>query len=702
MRVGGSGGVFTVVIKERAGKISILQETFLGNQKDTDFDLSVSPDNSKIVVGYNPGYGGDHYCQKAKAGSNTVLDRELFVFDVDTDSLIDKVAFGSGGIEDRASKAYFLNWNNDSEFVYKVDLVCPDKIVKTEQKTLKLPKKEVYSPPSCPGGICEYSDTDLNMRFKYPKSWTLKMNPTMKNDIKKNFQNSEISIEKDGNFVIINQSQFVAQRSPGAPIHCTQDIDFTKLDSGAIRLKSDGVYKYIQSPSLGYTSNNTLPHSSPAGSVFSDLFIDKTSQKYSLCLKDHVDSFKSLSYNNSVFKNLSIYGAFNRVKFVPNPDNELVETADKIVQNLCFDLSKCKDVDYTPEELGEKTTKFNIEESIRIEAGNAYKKRDIIWWQDDPLLGIKVKGKGHNKVNGDLADNQFAELKLIQGDNKDKNKYKAGKKVWIITHGYADQIDSPNNSLDFIDIAESIKKQEPDSVVLTLDWSVIAQGMPIPTTSYDLCAASEWIKPVANSVSKRLKEWGLEDGTKLNLVGHSLGSLVSIQISNNFDNKADQLIALEPPSNSRCDLNQGNTFQGKARITRSFVGRNSIAANQILADSADTKTTVEFSNGLDRVDFGEEHKWIYQVFNDINSDQKITNRGKFAQGYLSILDNNSHGDWSGTQVEHIGWNGTKWKENPANAKIYMDRGNGWGGKRGSVSHLTYYTNNGTELIKVKK
>ena len=525
----------------------------------------------------------------------------------------------------------------------------------------------------------------------------------MKEDIKKNFENSEISIEKNGNFVVINQSQFVAQRSPGAPIHCTQDIDFTKLDSGAIRLKSDGVYKYIQSPSLGYTSNNTLPHSSPAGSVFSDLFIDKTSQKYSLCLKDSADSFKRLSYNNSIFKNLSNYGAFNRVKFVPNPDNELVETADKIVQNLCFDLSKCKYVEYTPEELGQKVNKFNIEEPISIEAGNAYKKRDIIWWQGDPLLGIKVKGKGHNKVNGDLADDQFAELKLIQGDNKDKNKYKAGKKVWIITHGYADQIDSPKNSLDFIDIAESIKKQEPDSVVLTLDWSVIAQGMSIPTTSYDLCAAATWIKPVADNVSKRLKEWGFEDGTKLNLIGHSLGSLVSIQLSNNFENKADQLIALEPPSNNRCDLNQGNTFQGKARITRSFVGRNSIAANQALADTANTKTTVEFLSGGDRLDKGEEHVWVYQVFNDINSNQKLTNRGESPNGYLSILDKDDHKDWIRVQnINYHPWFKITAIENQADAHIFMKRANNLDSDRGTVNHLIFKTSNGNQLVKIRK
>ena len=123
-----------------------------------------------------------------------------------------------------------------------------------------------------------------------------------------------------------------------------------------------------------------------------------------------------------------------------------------------------------------------------------------------------------------------------------------------------------------------------------------------------------------------------------------------------------------------------------------------------MADTAHTKTTVEFLLGGDRIDTGQEHTWVYQAFNDINSNQKITNRGEYSKGYLSIADNDSHNNWSRVQVQQVDpWFGkTYWTQNEANANIFMKRVDGIGKDRGSVNYLTYRTNNGTEFIKKDK
>ncbi|MGC1394901.1 MAG: hypothetical protein WA828_11525 [Coleofasciculaceae cyanobacterium] len=140
------------------------------------------------------------------------------------------------------------------------------------------------------------------------------------------------------------------------------------------------------------------------------------------------------------------------------------------------------------------------------------------------------------------------------------------KQTWVITHGWDDSSSGSLNSL-----AREVAKQNPGDRVLMLDWSEASinsgddAANPLGISeklSRGNYYAATWIRPVAEVAVNELKnKYGISDAEankNLNLIGHSLGSIMSSEIGyiysksqrNVEGNKkgVNLMIALDPPS----------------------------------------------------------------------------------------------------------------------------------------------------------
>ncbi|HIK49559.1 MAG TPA: hypothetical protein IGS17_01345, partial [Oscillatoriales cyanobacterium M59_W2019_021] len=154
-------------------------------------------------------------------------------------------------------------------------------------------------------------------------------------------------------------------------------------------------------------------------------------------------------------------------------------------------------------------------------------------------------------------------------------------KVWVISHGWNDNPDhrsdtdpAMGNPGDFTDIAEALANANSNDTVLLLDWRQAAAGGKLNQEDSNTNAlfrlgnytAAKWIRPVAEFTVKALEFFGLDvqsAATNLNLIGHSLGSLLSNEIARVYkDGFTDDdgnifsgngigvnaIVALDPPS----------------------------------------------------------------------------------------------------------------------------------------------------------
>jgi Ca2+-binding RTX toxin-like protein len=250
------------------------------------------------------------------------------------------------------------------------------------------------------------------------------------------------------------------------------------------------------------------------------------------------------------------------------------------------------------------------------------------------------------------------------------------KKTWVIIHGWNDNPDDdPKNNGDFSDIANALTTKTNDNVFL-LDWRQAAAGgkvdkndnIPIISDINSLLrlgnyTAAKWIRPVAEFAVKKLKEFGIDAkyaSENLNLVGHSLGSLLSNEIAriykNGFTDKdgetqgngigVNSILALDPPSQTNLsffstgiggvgydidgrtpeadfvDPVQGRylpKFTEVSHFSRAFVGSKSLAGNQLFAEQAKESFQMDFG-GLP-ADAGTEHFLVVKAFKQI-IDQK--------------------------------------------------------------------------------
>lgn len=251
-------------------------------------------------------------------------------------------------------------------------------------------------------------------------------------------------------------------------------------------------------------------------------------------------------------------------------------------------------------------------------------------------------------------------------------------KVWVISHGWNDNPDDRSdtdlamgNLGDFTDLAEALANANSNDTVLLLDWRQAAAGGKLNQFDSNLNAllklgnytAAKWIRPVAEFTVKALEFFGINAQTaltNLNLIGHSLGSLLSNEIAriyqagftdeggNVFQGNGtgvNAIVALDPPSQTNLSLFSafvpgigydidGRTpeadfidpnlgiyvpkFAEVSNFSRSFVGSKSLAGNQLFSEQADESIQLDFGT---RFDLGEEHIWVVQNYKNLIDSQ---------------------------------------------------------------------------------
>jgi hypothetical protein len=219
-----------------------------------------------------------------------------------------------------------------------------------------------------------------------------------------------------------------------------------------------------------------------------------------------------------------------------------------------------------------------------------------VYGADKKLSSKAFDLKIHHSPNLQLHQNGYFKY------NNQNDSYR--RNVWIVTHGMND---SRNGGLN--NVADALKSVHPDDIILTFDWSSGAAETGL--IGVDPHGTSKWIDEAGLQVVKKLKKWGFEDPSKLRLVGHSMGTVMSTQISENFGNNVELLIALDPP---RTDTVLGipeNTFRvrynkdgnptkifdgfaGHFKHSKSLVGKSSFCGNYTLNQTADQSYLVHF------------------------------------------------------------------------------------------------------------
>ncbi len=302
---------------------------------------------------------------------------------------------------------------------------------------------------------------------------------------------------------------------------------------------------------------------------------------------------------------------------------------------------------------------------------------------------INESEKGNRKIRADIRCNYF----------KDVDNPSSPQRTWLVIHGWDNNVDDDSSATP--KVFKALKTKYPNDRILALDWSEAAsnQGKPRiagPSVRGSYYAAT-WIRPVAEATVQQLREkYGIDDLSavnNLNIIGHSLGSLMAAEIGSIYSGGVRSITALDPPSEINSlgdtlsvlggydtdgrtpaykaapvipekvrnpvidtilgrDLIRANIDRPKcfgtnnisitkssctaskrvAQFSRAFVGQRSFLGNQSLAASADESF---------QIDFGplsiptEEHGNVVKIFTEMIS------RNKFG-GFLGLDDLNLH------------------------------------------------------------
>jgi pimeloyl-ACP methyl ester carboxylesterase len=145
--------------------------------------------------------------------------------------------------------------------------------------------------------------------------------------------------------------------------------------------------------------------------------------------------------------------------------------------------------------------------------------------------------KNNNKITLDLVQNSglYSAIKI------DKNR-----KTWIVMHGMN------GKGSDSLPLSQAIDNFSSDDQVLNVDWSQGAfspEHLGIP----DVSVGASHIVETASTIIKIIDRLGIS-ANNLNLVGHSLGALLSYEISKQLyerkSGKVSSIIALDPATNT--------------------------------------------------------------------------------------------------------------------------------------------------------
>ncbi|MEA5543295.1 S8 family serine peptidase [Limnoraphis robusta Tam1] len=180
---------------------------------------------------------------------------------------------------------------------------------------------------------------------------------------------------------------------------------------------------------------------------------------------------------------------------------------------------------------------------------------------------------------------------------EDGKPIEANKTTWIVSHGM-------NNTPKGGPVEELWKQidsfDEGGDQVLTLDWSALARGADLDNNGKyddsDPGIGGSNIEAVAKAVKKSLEKLGFSDYNYINLAGHSLGALLSYEISEQLGT-VNKLIALDTAASTLGMYNDDVNFSRFSNFSWGFYG--SLAGHQDFTKTADESFRFEFENFFD-------------------------------------------------------------------------------------------------------
>ena len=293
-----------------------------------------------------------------------------------------------------------------------------------------------------------------------------------------------------------------------------------------------------------------------------------------------------------------------------------------------------------------------------------FNSQDSSEYLDKGVLPVQGTVTG-GSVEGILLNSEIENNPSIRNIGfREFNNPTDAQQTWVIVHGWNDTPDGK-----FTDIAQEIAAAHTDDRVLLLDWreaafnSTETFGIEYGALGSGNFRAASWINPVAEFAVEALNDYygidSLGASQSLNLIGHSLGSLVSAEIGRIYrdglavenetvvtgNNEGVRTItALDPPSARNGDDNpfavdpikdiydvdgriEGvqapQTYADTSVFSRAFVGEKSIAGNKQLALGADEAFEMTFGTESELTDFGSEHQRVVSAFTNTINQQGI-------------------------------------------------------------------------------
>jgi uncharacterized protein with LGFP repeats/pimeloyl-ACP methyl ester carboxylesterase len=282
-----------------------------------------------------------------------------------------------------------------------------------------------------------------------------------------------------------------------------------------------------------------------------------------------------------------------------------------------------------------------------------------------PLLPTTsfVAGLTPNSYIGKDAGNRSVGFQLVQGSQKSADSLSSNRKTWIVMHGM------DGKSGDSLELAKAIDNFRSDDQVLNIDWN---EGAKSDTNVY---IGASHIVATAKTIVDFIIEKGLAN--QINLVGHSLGALLSYEISKQLYErnsvKVSSIIALDPASTTLggyTNVSQVN-FSQYSQWSRGFYG-SFLLGNEYKANTAKESFKMEFpflSGDTDK------HGYVRTAFTDmLNRANRLQIPGLERVSSLFDLTMPMSDDVSSRPWDNIdGFEGTIFFDKDSNGNFVPDK-----------------------------
>lgn len=368
----------------------------------------------------------------------------------------------------------------------------------------------------------------------------------------------------------------------------------------------------------------------------------------------------------SSYKNVNSFDTLDAAN-VNNHEINIQSVGDDAGHVSDISLSKLKGNQYISNNEVASDETFDNQSVLQTQSFQdaAFNSQDQSEYLDPSILPVQGTVTGGSE-EGVLLNSEIENNPSIRNVGfREFNNPADAEQTWVIVHGWNDTPDG-----QFTELAQEIEKANTGDRVLLLDWREAAfnsdgtYGIDYSALGKGNFRAASWIDPVAEFAVEALNDYyGIDSvaaSQSLNLIGHSLGSLVSAEIGRLYrdgltvenetvvtgnNEGARTITALDPPSSRNRDDNpfavdpikdvydidgriEGvqapQTYADASVFSRAYVGEKSIAGNKQLALGADEAFEMTFGTQSELTDFGREHTRVVSAFiNTINQQGVI-------------------------------------------------------------------------------